>query len=171
MGLALAHHPDKVCDVPRRRALGQNRITYSANRAPDTQHATFGATNTAVKQTDWSPVAPFCGEGVAHLRHKPTKSAEIHGGALIPSNSTPRPSGALRAAALLFDSCHSIAVDRKTQNTRPHRNPVGGNKHGYFALGHQREAATSHVKTGRTDRGPGGPGQGTQQTSQTLGGD
>src|SRR3569833_319905 len=77
MGLASAHHPDKVCDVPRRRALGQNRITYSANRAPDTQHATFGATNIAVKQTDWSPVAPFCGVGVAHLRHKPTKSAVI----------------------------------------------------------------------------------------------
>ena len=80
-------------------------LRESSTRHP---HATFGATNTAVKQTDWSPVAPFCGEGVAHLRHKPTKFAEIHGGALIPSNSTPRPNGALHAAALL-SLAHAIA--------------------------------------------------------------
>lgn len=118
-------------------------------------HATFGATNTAVKQTDWSPVAPF-GEGVVYLRHKPTKSAEITEelSYLVIRHLDRAEHCTLRHSSL----AHAIASSliEKTQNTRPHRNPVGGNKHGYFAPVHQREAATSHVKTCRTDRGPGG---------------
>jgi len=37
------HTPDNVCNVPHRRAIEQNSITFYATRIPDAWHATIGA--------------------------------------------------------------------------------------------------------------------------------
>jgi hypothetical protein len=45
MGFLASLSPsDKVCDVPRRRALGLNSIISHANILTETRHATIGAT-------------------------------------------------------------------------------------------------------------------------------
>jgi DMSO/TMAO reductase YedYZ heme-binding membrane subunit len=45
MGFLVSPSPtDNVCDVPHRRALGLNGITFYTNHLTDTRHATIGAT-------------------------------------------------------------------------------------------------------------------------------
>jgi len=53
----LAHHHDNVCNIPQRQVVEENDLIPDMRSAPDTQHATIGATKYYRPQTDSSPVA------------------------------------------------------------------------------------------------------------------
>lgn len=55
-GFLVAHHHDNVCYTPKRRVFEQNGLIPYARGAPDTQHATPGATKYYRPQTASSPV-------------------------------------------------------------------------------------------------------------------
>ena len=100
------------------------------------------------------------GEGVVNLRHAIT-SAEIHGGALIPSNSTPRRSGTLHPAELDYGSYryrrHVIAhartyshIGTQQEATRIYRNTVCGTRESWGDTDRQHRRSRTLGETGGT---------------------